>query len=333
MAETPTYYKGNELDTTSKEQLTNTIINKLTIQKIDTDVFDNPFDVFKQNQLQAGFQIEEIEVGNLTSEDFDADGTDALKKKKMNFKTLYHKKNREKTMGATVSNKQLRSATLSPAKTAELVQAVVTEMQNSSHIEDFEAFKELLIDIISKKKVMTLCDLNGNSSVDAITKAVQVMATRLKYPNTNFNYSGFKKAFSRPDNLVLIMDATLNARLNVESLATAFNMDKKELVKNIIVIDELPAIEFNAIKTNKGLDIDIGETNPITTHKYSSEGTETASGKVKMLLVDRRCLIVDPVEREITEDINGKGRFINKWLHATDILSYSTLKNAIAFID
>ena len=328
-----TYYNGNELDTTSKEKLANEIVNKLTMQKIDTDVFDNPFDVFKQNQLQEGYQIEEIEVGNLTSEDFDPTGAKALEKKKMNFKTLYHKINREKTMGATVSRKQLRTASLSPTKTAELVQAVVTEMQNSSHIEDYEAFKQLLTDIISDKKVMTLCDLNGNDKVDAITKAVQVMATRLKFPSTHFNYSGFKKAFSRTDNLVLIMDATLNARLNVESLATAFNMDKKELVKNIIVIDELPAISFTDIKTNKEIEIDIGETNPVAIHKYKSDGTATVTGQLKMLLVDRRCLVVDPVEREITEDTNGKGRFINKWLHATDILSYSTLKNAIAFID
>lgn len=328
-----TYYTGNELDTTSKEKLANEIINKLTIQKIDTDVFDNPFDTFKQNQLQAGYQIEEIEVGNLTSEDFDPEGTDALKKKKMNFKTLYHKINREKTMGATVSHKQLRTASLSPTKTAELVQAVVTEMQNSSHIEDYEAFKQLLVDIIEGKKAMTICDLNGNSGVDAITKAVQVMATRLTYPSTHFNYSGFKKAFSRKDNLVLIIDATLDARLNVESLATAFNMSKKELVKNIIVVDELPNINFTGLKTTKGIDIEIGEGETITTHKYKTDGADTVTGKLKMLLVDRRCLIVDPIEREITEDVNGKGRFINKWLHATDILSYSTLKNAIAFVD
>lgn len=329
----PTYYNGNELDTTTKEDLANKIINKITLQKIDTDIFNNPFSVFKQNQLQSGYQIEEIEVGNLTSDDFDKAGTDALKKKEMNFKTLYHKINREKTMHATVSDKQLRKASLKPETTAQLAQAIITEMQNSSQIEDFEAFKELLVDIASKKKVMTICDLNGNSGVDAMTKAVQIMATRLTYPSTHFNYSGFKKAFSRNENLVLIMDATLNARFNVESLATAFNMDKKELVKNIIVIDEMPNIEYSAVKTNKELDIDIGETSPIAIHKYATAGTESVTGKAKMLLVDRRCLVVDPVERVMTEDHNGKGRFTNKWLHADDILSYSTLKNAIIFVD
>lgn len=329
-----TFYKGNELDTTTKEQLANKIINKITIQRIDSNAFDNPFNVFKKHELEAGNQIEEIETANLTSEDFDPTGAETLAKKDMNFKALYHKINREKTMKATVSDKQLSKASLSPANTASLANAIATEMSSSSQIEDYEAFKQLLKDIAHENKNMVICDLNENSTnVDAITKAIQILGTKMTFPSTQYNYSGFKKAFSRKNDLVLISDATMKARINVDSLAGAFNVDKKALVDNWIVIDEMPEIEFAGTATNKGLEIDIGEANKIIMHKYNEEGEETVTGKGIMILLDRRSIVDDPVERVITEQYNAKGRFTNKYLHATDILSYSTLKNAIILVD
>ena len=328
------YYTNNNVDTTTNDQLTNTLINKITVQKVDEDVFENPFNKFKANELESGNQIEEIETANLISTDFDATGANPLTKKSMSFKALYHKINREKTMKATVSDRQLLKASLSPANTAKLVNAIVTEMQNSAQIEDFEAFKDLISDICKEQKVMTICDLNGNGAdADAVIKAVQVVAKNMTMPSTAYNFSAYKKAFSKKENLVLIMDSSLSAIINVDSLAGAFNMDKKALVDNIIVVDELPAITYTSEKATKGKELDIGETNPIITYKPLSTGANTVSGTVKFLLVDRKCLIVDPVERVMTEEYNAVGRFTNKYLHATDILSYSTLKNAVAFVD
>ena len=45
------YYTNNNVDTTTNDQLTNTLINKITVQKIDEDVFENPFNKFKANEL------------------------------------------------------------------------------------------------------------------------------------------------------------------------------------------------------------------------------------------------------------------------------------------
>ena len=328
------FYKGNELDTTTKEQLANKLINKISIQRVDSNVFDNPFNVFKKHELEAGNQIEEIETANLESEDFDPTGAETLAKKEMDFKTLYHKINREKTMKATMSDKQLSKASLSPANTANLANAIATEMSSSSQIEDYEAFKQLLKDIANENKNMVICDLNGNATkIDAITKAIQILGTKMTFPNTQYNYSGYKKAFSRKTDLVLITDATMKARINVDSLAGAFNIDKKALVDNWIVIDEMPKISYTSLKTEKGLEIDIGEEKKIIMHKYKEDGTSTVSGDGIMILLDKRAIVDDPVERVITEQYNAKGRFTNKYLHATDILSYSTLKNAIILVD
>ena len=43
------YYNGNELDTTTKDMLSNKIINKIVLQEIDSKVFENIFGIFTKS--------------------------------------------------------------------------------------------------------------------------------------------------------------------------------------------------------------------------------------------------------------------------------------------
>lgn len=330
-----TFYQGNTPDTTSKDLLTGDLLVKTTKQEIDSKVFEHSiFNIFTRNILDTGIQWEEIEVGNLTSDDFDATGANPLTKKNMDLASIYHKINRRKTFKATVSDAQIKMSMLSPEKMAVLSNAIVNEIYNSSAIEDFEAMKTLLSDIASQNKVINIVDLNGNGdNPDAFTKAIQTLATNMGMPSTNYNFSAFKKAFSAKEDLVLIIDSPTRAILNVDSLASAFNMEKKDLVSNIIVIDEMPTIEYTAEKVDSVKTIDIGEGTDITVYRPNSSGAGTVTGKVKAFLADRRAIIRDPVERELESERNAKGRFTNYYYHVTDVLSYSTLKNAVALVD
>lgn len=328
------YYNGNALDTTTKDMLASDIINKVVKQEIETKVFDDIFAPFTQKKLDVGNQIEEIETQNLQSSDFDPTGANALAKANMDFKTLYHKINRRKTFKTTVSNAQIKNAMLSRENMADLSNAITNELWNSSSIEDFDAMKQLFKDIAGEQKKMVVCDLNGNGgNMDALTKAIQTIATNMTFPSTLYNYSGYKREFNKKDDLVLLIDSATRARLNVDSLASAFNMDKKDLVGNIIVIDQMPEITYSNEKATKGIEIDIGETNKIITYKPDASAATTVSGSAVCMLLNRRAIKRDPVEREVEDQRNGAGRFTNYFLHATDLLSYSTLKNAVVFVD
>lgn len=329
-----TYYNGNEIDTTTKETLGDSILGKVVKQELDSKVFDGVFGTFTKDTIDTGNQYEEIEVGNLTSDDFDATGAEALTKKKMDFKSLYHKINRRKTFKATVSDAQVKPAMLNTSAMASLSNAIVNEIYNSSAIEDYEAFKRLLKDVAGEDKVMTICDLNGNGdNMDSLTKTIQTLATNMTFPSTRYNFSGFKKAFNSRDELVLIIDSATSAKLNVDSLASAFNMSKKELVGNIIVVDELPDVEFTSEACEKQCELEIGADTNVIVAKPNESGDTTITGKVLGFLVSKASLIRSPIERELTDQYNAKGRFTNYYYHVTDILSYSTLKNAVALVD
>lgn len=328
------YYSGNAVDTTTKDLLTGDLLNKIVKQEIDAKIFDDIFGIFTNKQLNTGMQIEEFEVANLQSTDFDPTGANTLAKANMDFAVLYHKINRRKTFKATISNAQVKMAMLSEQNMADVANAITAELWNSSSIEDFEAVKQLFKDIAGEQKKMVICDLNGNGGdMDALTKAIQTLATNMTLPSTLYNFAGFKKEFNKKEDLVLVIDSATRARLNVDSLAGAFNMDKKELVGNIIVIDSMPAITYTNEKATKGIEIDIGETNKIITYKPDSSASTTVSGSAVCMLLNKKAIKRDPVEREIEDQRNGAGRFTNYYLHATDLLSYSTLRNAVVLVD
>ena len=329
------YYAGNALDTTTMDLLSNDIINKIVAQEIEAKVFEDIFGIFTKKLISEGMQIEEIETQNLTSSAFDPTGANALAKASMDFKVLYHKINRRKTFKTTVSNAQIKMSMLNADNMAKVANLITTELWNSSAIEDYEAMKQLLVDICAEEKSMVICDLNGNfADMDAFTKAIQTLSDRFLLPSNKHNYSGYKKEFNKSkDELVLIIDAPTKARLNVDSLAMAFNMDKKELLGNIIVIDEMPTITYSSLTTSQVDSIGIGETNPILLHKYLATGTDSVSGSAVAFLVSKRAILRDPVEREVLDQPNAAGRFRNYYLHVTDVLSYSTLRNAVVFVD
>lgn len=329
-----TYYKGNNVDTTTKDALTGEMLTKIVKQEMDSKVFDDKFGIFTNKALDTGAQIEEIEIANLTATDFDPTGANALAKANMNFKVLYHKINREKTYKATISNKQVKKAMLSRENMADIANMITNELYNSSEIDQFEAVKQLFKDIAYEEKKMVVCDLNGNGNdMDALTKAIQTLATNMTLPSTNYNFSGFKKEFNKKEDLVLVIDSATEARLNVDSLANAFNMDRKALVSNIIVIDEMPTFTFANQKGAKGKEIDIGEQNKIITYKPDTTSETTFSGTPICFLVNRKAIKRDPVDRELEDQKNGAGSFTNYFYHVTDLLSYSTLKNAILLVD
>ena len=239
------YYNGNELDTTTKDMLSNKIINKIVLQEIDSKVFENIFGIFTKKQIDNGFQIEEIEVANLTATDFDPTGADALKKANMDFKTLYHKINRYKTYKATISNAQIKRSMLTKEGVAQIATAITNEIFNSAAIDDFEAMKQLLADVANHKKAMVICDLNGNGGdMDALTKAIQTLATNMTLPSTLYNFSGYKKEFNK--NIVNTMARCSEIMREEEEFlnkeAKKF-YEKCEVEKNRIDIEKLKEID------------------------------------------------------------------------------------------
>lgn len=327
------YYNDNEIDTTSKEEFANTIITKVVQQEINSDVYQSPLGVFTQGPLDVGAQVEEIEIGNINPTDFDKTGKKALEKADMNIKALYHKKNSDKTFKATVSDKQIKYAMLSRENLAKVGTAITNELENSANIAEYEQMKQLIKDVADKKKFV-LCDMNDlSNNMDNLIKAIQVVSDNMTFPSTEYNFLGFKKEFCRKEDLYLIISTDLKARLNVDSLASAFNIDKKSLVGNILVVDNLPEISYTAEESKKGVELTIGDGATITTYKPQSSGEATATGKAICLLCHRKALIRKPVDRSVEPQRNAEGRFTNYFLHKEDLLSYSPFRNAVLFID
>ncbi len=88
-----------------------------------------------------------------------------------------------------------------------------------------------------------------------------------------------------------------------------------------------------AVTEFKGLNIPTSKDGNIDMYKCNEEGEQKVNGKPICFLLNRKALKRINVERKIKTQENGAGDFMNYYLHAEDLLSYSTLRNAVVIVD
>jgi hypothetical protein len=99
------------------------------------------------------------------------------------------------------------------------------------------------------------------------------------------------------DDQILLIRSDILASVDVELLATAFNMDKVNFMQKVIPVDD-----FNGLSV-------IG------------------------LLVDKKWFRIEDSYYGLKQFDNGSNLTTNYWLHHHQIISYNLLANAVVFLD
>ena len=110
--------------------------------------------------------------------------------------------------------------------------------------EDFKAeydaymmIKTLIGASVSKElEINNLFKLDENAQAKKITKTVQALVNKFRFMSTEYNKQGVH-THCQPSDCVIITTPDQLANLNVELLATAFNVPYAEMPSRIVVID------------------------------------------------------------------------------------------------
>ena len=159
---------------------------------------------------------------------------------------------------------------------------------------------KLLIDNYYSKGLFNIVPVNKpdtETNTREFVKKVRAMVTKMTLPQGSRDYNSLA-VHTRSDleGLHLFIDADLNAELDVDVLAKAFNLDRSTFLANVTVIDG-----------------------------FASTGLEA-------VLVDRDFFMVYDVEYLVKMKENEEGLYYNYWLHVWQILSTSRFANAVAFV-
>ena len=153
-------------------------------------------------------------------------------------KTEYYSKNFAKKYKISISDQQLRTAFLNPNGLQNLINQVLIVPTNSRNFDDFQIMKGLLAN--AKTKEVTLSTGYKNATDDKkakeLTKKTRALVDRFGMMGNVFNIQGVN-TFTNSQNIVILTTPEVAAMLDVELLATAFNMEKAEMGRRIVKID------------------------------------------------------------------------------------------------
>ena len=287
----------------------NTLLNKLVKSVVHSKMFKNPLKELKKGNKPLGDTIEEIYSNFIKGETFSKNsGDDLLKRNLPDTKTVYHRMNSQLQYGITVSREQLTKAFASYDNLESYISTLIQTLYNSAELDEYLNTKQIIksaLDNNTMVKVEVADPTANEKNAKDFIKTVKSVSELMVFPSTDYN--GYLTAqhtdtipittFSRKEEQVLIIDVLTNTTVNVDVLASIFNMSVAEFNQTKkIVIDKFP------------------------------------DSKTVGVLVDEKFFQIYDDLFTITSFNNGKGLYTNYYLNVWQTFAYSILVNAVAFV-
>ena len=283
------------------------LLNLVIKQVIHNKLFSDPLKALKKGKKPLGDTVEEIYANFLKAKQYDPSGAELLTRSLPDVKAVYHRMNRQDKYKVTVSPEALFKAFASYDKLESFIAGIINSLYNSSELDEFVLMKQLIGQALDQNAMVVVevpdpCTSEANAK--AFIKAVKTVSGDMQFPNSNNNSwltvqstdTNPLITFSKKSEQVLILSNPTDVAVNVDVLASVFNMSVAEFNDTRkIIIDAFP-------------DPDI-----------------------RGALVDEQFFQVYDDLVMFKDFENGEGLYKNYYLHIWQTLAYSPLVNAVVF--
>lgn len=312
---------------TEKNNFINTLTNKIGKTMFFNKVFNNPLKLLHKGMLPYGKNIEQMFVELAESKGIDEHFTgstseegDLIKATKPKVKVDFIKQNYEYKFKTSISNAKLRGAFHNSNGLQTLLTSIVDSLYSSVEVKEFRDMKKILINstkdatggstidigLIGKiyadanTKANAIIPIGQSLEAKTLTKKIRATTSRLGFPSTKYNLAGVE-TWSNSSDLILYTLPEIEAELDVEVLAHAFNISNADIKTRTIILDEL------------GL-------------------TKVGGNEVVAILADKDCIQAWDTVNETNNFVNPEQLTTNYFAHKHGIMAGCSFANAILFV-
>lgn len=301
------------------------LVNRIGMVLVTSKLYRNPWAFMKQGMLEFGETIEEIFVNIAKPFEFNQERaeTTIFKREIPDVRAAFHVMNYTKFYKATISNDQLRQAFLSWNGITDLISRIVDAMYTGANYDEFITMKYLLAKhLIAGNIYANQIDTVSTDNMKSIVATIKGVSNSLEFLSNKYNYNGVETYTNKSDQYILI-NAKFDATMDVEVLASAFNMDKAEFMGRRVLVDSFGNLDNARLKLLFAEDPNYTEI---------SEDDLQALDNIPAVMVDRYFFMIFDNFYNFTEQYNGEGLYWNYWYHTWKTFSISPFHNAVAFV-
>ena len=301
------------------------LVNRIGRVIITSKMYNNPWSIFKQGTLEFGETIEEIFVNIAKPFEYDPSVAEnrVFARETPDVRAAFHVLNYQKFYKSTIQNEQLRQAFLSWNGITDLIAKIVDAMYSAANYDEFQTMKYMLArHILNGELYAVQTPTVQESNMKSIISTIKGVSNNFEFMSSKYNLAGVAN-YSMKENQYLIMNSNFDATMDVEVLASAFNMDKADFMGHRVLIDSFGNLDTDRL--NRLFENDPNYT-PLTTAEIE------ALDAVPAVLVSGDWFMIFDNLYNFTEQYNGEGLYWNYWYHVWKTFSVSPFANSVVFV-
>lgn len=278
-----------------KNEFLGSILNKIGRQDYASQAYLNPLAKFKKGFIDNANEIEEIYLSRVQGLTQDLTGATTLARVKPDIKTLYHNQNYGKCYSVTVSDRQVRQAFTTNNGVQRIADEILGQQHTGVEYDEYVAMKTALdgfATALPSTAKRTITEVTNQTTAKDFVKKVKKDIGKMQFRSTN--YCQYEQ-HTKHEKMVLFIHVDYQSEIDVELLATAFNIDKADLNTRVVFVDNFPTSTLRAV------------------------------------LIDEEAIKVFDTLYNNESQRNAQGMFTNYHLNVEKIVSYSTLYNGASY--
>ncbi|ACH57075.1 major head protein [Bacillus phage Nf] len=293
---------GILVNQTVQNEFLTALVDRIGLVIVKSISLRNPLAKFKKGSLPMGRTIEEIFTDITKEKLYDVEEAEqkVFEREIPNVKTLFHERNRQSFYHQTIQDDSLKTAFISWGNFESFIASIINAIYNSAEVDEYEYMKLIIDNYYSKGlfKVVKVDDpMTSTGALTNFIKKARATALKMSLPQGTRDYNAMAvRTRSDVRDIHLFIDADLNAEVDVDVLAKAFNMDRTTFLGNVTPIDGF------------------------------------ASTGLKAVMVDKDWFMVYDTLQKMETIRNPRGLYWNYYYHVWQVLSASRFANAVAFV-
>lgn len=305
-----------------QNEFLNALVNRIARVIITSKMYSNPLSMFKKGLIDFGETIEEIFVNIANPHQYDVEESEnkVFAREIPDVRAAFHTLNYKKFYKQTIQNKDLNQAFLSWDGITDLISKIVNAMYTAANYDEFVTTKYMLAKAILDGRLSAIT-VDANDAKGAVTK-IKGVSNALTFMSNNYNAAGVQ-TFTDKDDQYLLVNSQFDSEIDVEVLASAFNMSKAEFMGHRILIDGFGTLDVARLNA-------LFKDDP--NYEEPSQDTLTALNAIPAVLVDKNFFMIFDNMYEFTENYNGQGLYWNYFYHTWKTFSMSPFANALVFV-
>lgn len=307
-----------------QNEFVSALINRIGRVMITSKMYSNPWERFKKGFLEFGESVEEIFVELARPFQYDpaVAETTIFKQEKPDYRSAFHVMNYQKFYKVTIRQEQLKEAFLSWSGVNDLITRTIETLYVSANYDEFLTMKYLIArHILDGHFYPVATAAVSEANMKSITSTIKSVSNQLEFMNTDYNLAKVHTHTEKREQY-LIMNASFDAMMDVNVLASAFNMNKAEFLGNRVLVDGFGKLDMPRLKELFKDDPNFVE--------FTDAQLETLEA-VPCILVDRDYFMIFDNLNEFRQVDNGEGLYWNYWYHQWKTFSVSPFANALIF--